>query len=77
MEHQKVISVKNLPTRAPTTVTVLAALVLDRLKAPGWVAGAVWTVIAILWIATVVAWLREDYVELKELQKERNMSCPK
>ncbi len=48
--RRKVISYKSLPVRFPVVPTVVALLVLDRLKAPGWIVGAVGVVLAFMWI---------------------------
>lgn len=44
-----VIAFKNLPSRMPLVLTLLAWLVLDRFHAPGWVWGATGFFVVLLW----------------------------
>ena len=61
MKRVKVIPFANLPTRPPLTLTGLIYLLLDHFKAPGWVQGAVYTVLALLWIVCIFAMFGQDY----------------
>lgn len=54
MTDKKVISVKNLPARFPVLLTAVAYLYLDKYNAPGWVWGVSGTVLAILWVITII-----------------------
>jgi len=69
MQHQDVIHWKNLPSRWPIVHTALTWLLLDRFHAAGWIKGVAWTLIGILWIASIVGHSVEDYVTLDEIEK--------
>ena len=71
MANSKVVSFKNLPARLPFTQTVLAYLLLDKFHAPGWVIGTVWTLVGIIWIATIYGIIHQDQVELNELRDKQ------
>jgi hypothetical protein len=64
MKKQKVVSVRNLPTRPPIILTVVIWLLLDRLKAPGYVWGILGTLICFMWIAFVVGMFNEDMTDI-------------
>lgn len=59
----KVIAWKNLPTRFPTYQTVLAWLLLDRFHVPGYVYGIVGTVLAFLWVGSIMMMCKEEKAE--------------
>lgn len=61
---KKVIARANLPARAPVLTTVLSWLLLDRIAPPGWVNGAVWTFVALLWLAFIFNLADEHVVDL-------------
>jgi hypothetical protein len=53
VEMKTVIDDKCLPWRFPIWQTATAWLLCDRFKIPGWGWGVFWTLIAIVWIATI------------------------
>lgn len=61
---KKVISRENLPTRLPLQFTALCWLLLDRIESPGWVQGAAWTIVAIVWIGSIISIRREHDVDI-------------
>lgn len=67
MTKIKVLKPKYLPTRAPVSLTMATCLLLDRVKAPGWVWGVVGTLLMVLWVAFFASLGREEMVEPKEL----------
>lgn len=66
---KKVISRKNLPTQAPVLTTAIVWLLLDRLAAPGWFIGVVWTLVGLLWLAFIVNLADELDVDIFKDQK--------
>ena len=61
MIRKKVIAQSNLPSRLPLNTTILFWLLLDRLNAPGWAWGALFTVVGLAWVAALIAmWKNED-----------------
>jgi hypothetical protein len=60
----KVIHPKNLPSKLPLLLTAVAWLMLDRLQPAGWVHGVVYTIIAILWIISIVGMVREQQLDI-------------
>jgi hypothetical protein len=52
MKHSTVIT-SSLPTRSPLSLAILFWLLLDRLGAPGWAFGVLWTLVGLL----VLIWL--------------------
>lgn len=65
----KVLSVKNLPTKLPVTQSILAFFLLDRFHAPGWAKAIAWTLIGLLWIIGIVLKCKETQVEIAELKR--------
>jgi len=61
MKHVTVIKLSSLPTRSPFGLAILLWLLLDRLAAPGWAFGALWTVIALLAVMWVVSFWTESF----------------
>lgn len=49
-DSRRVIAPRNLPSRAPLVLTLIAWLFLDRFRAPGWVWGATGAFLLLLWI---------------------------
>ncbi len=47
MKRKIVIKALSLPTRSPLGMAIVLWLLLDRLGAPGWVFGVLWTMIAL------------------------------
>jgi hypothetical protein len=64
MSKQKVLHPRNLPTRPPLTVTAVVWLLLDRLHAPGYAVGAIWTFVGFLWVAFIVGLFNEEMVDM-------------
>lgn len=60
----KVVHHKNLPTKLPINITLIAWLMLDRLDAPQLAWGIVGTVLAFIWIVLVIAMFVEEKVNL-------------
>lgn len=60
----KVISRKNLPTRLPVLFTLVVWLLLDRFDPAGWVHGAVWAVVVLLWVACIFQLAKEREVDV-------------
>jgi hypothetical protein len=54
MKKKTVISFTSLPMRAPTHTAIVWWLLLDRLNAPAWAYGVMWTVVGILLIGFIV-----------------------
>lgn len=53
MKKKTVISFKSLPQRAPVHTAIVWWLLMDRLGAPAWAYGVMWTVVAILAIGFI------------------------
>ena len=51
MKRKTVIKSSSLPARPPTLAAIAWWLLLDRLGAPGWAYGVMWTLAAILFVA--------------------------
>lgn len=55
MKRSTVIKSSSLPTRSPVGIAIVFWLLLDRLSAPGWAFGVLWTLVALMaliWIAS-------------------------
>lgn len=61
MKTRNVIAPAALPTRSPLVATVVGWLLLDRLGVSGWPLGVYWTLAAILWIAFVCSFWKEQF----------------
>jgi len=72
MKNRRVFAFKNLPTKFPIFQGVLFWLLLDRLKAPGWVWGAAGCLYSVLVGSCIVAMANEVKVDVFELQKKPN-----
>lgn len=53
MSHEVLIKLSSLPPRPPIGFAILFWLLLDRLNAPGWVFGVLWTLVALMAIVFV------------------------
>lgn len=53
MKRSTVIKSSSLPMRSPLGLAILFWLLLDRLGAPGWAFGVLWTLVGLL----VLIWL--------------------
>lgn len=60
MKRKNVIKSSSLPTRSPVGLAILFWLLLDRLGAPGWAFGVLWTLVALMAIAWVVSFFTES-----------------
>lgn len=66
MDTKKVISSKNLPTKIPVLSTVVYATALDYWNAPQWLWGAVGLLMALAWIGSIIAKVREEEEDIFE-----------
>lgn len=66
---RKVIARTNLPARAPVITTALSWLLLDRLAPPGWVNGAVWMFVGLLWLSFAFNLADQHVVDLFKERK--------
>lgn len=62
----KVISRKNLPARPPVLLTAVVYLFLDKFQASGVVWGVVFTILALFWIAWIIALFKEEDINIFE-----------
>lgn len=53
MKKSVVIKSSSLPMRSPLLFAIVMWLLADRLSAPGWVYGVLWTIVALLVILFV------------------------
>lgn len=60
MKRKTVIKSSSLQTRSPVGVAILFWLLLDRLDAPGWAFGVLWTLIALLALAWIISFWTES-----------------
>lgn len=66
----KVVKYKNLPARLPVWPTIVLWLLLDRLRAPGWVWGVCGTITALGWLGSLAQLLYQKETDIfKEDQK--------
>lgn len=72
MSGKKVVATKNLPMHPPITLTIACWLLLDRLRAPAWVWGAVGTLLGLIWLIALYEIFTQEPTELKELQSSRD-----
>jgi hypothetical protein len=68
MKAKKVLSFSALPSRLPIWQTATCWLMSDRLHAAGWVWGVLGSLMALLWMGSIAGMIREEQVDLKELQ---------
>lgn len=69
MSNKKVIKFDNLPTRLPVSLTILVWLAMDYWNCPMWAKGGLWTLLAIIWIGSVINIYREKHVNIFEDEK--------
>lgn len=69
MKKVPVIDLKYLPTRWPLYQSLFAWLLLDRFHAAGWVKGVVWTLLGILWGASIYGHVIEEWRAPEEVKK--------
>lgn len=61
--RQKKIKAKFLPQQLPVLASIVYYLLLDKLNAPGWVWGVVFSIIALFAVVAVVSWFQCNAVE--------------
>lgn len=61
---KKVIHRDNLPTRYPFLFTLVVWLLLDRFNPEGWIHGAVWTFVVLLWIGSIISVVKEEDIDI-------------
>ena len=61
-----VIKRSNLSIRLPVLLTAVVYLLLDRFHPADWVWGAVGALFVLIWIGALVAWFKEDEVNIFE-----------
>lgn len=64
MKGRKVIARKNLPAFPPINLTLVLIVLLKVFAAPGWVWGAVITVLVICWIGFIGCVIRDKEIDL-------------
>lgn len=69
MSDKKVIKFDNLPTRLPVFVTVVTMLAMDVWNFPMWAKVGLWTLLAIIWIGSVINIWREKHINIFEDEK--------
>ena len=69
MVEKKVLNRDNLPTKFPGVTTLAALLAIDVWSIPGWGQGIIWTLLAILWIGSIVNICREKNINIFENEK--------
>jgi hypothetical protein len=72
MKEKKVLSRRFLPTQLPVSFTALTYLFLDKFHAAGWIKGACWTFMGLIWIAVVVGVWYEQHSSPQELFKSES-----
>jgi len=63
MKRKTVIKSSSLPTRSPVGTAILFWLLLDRVAAPAWAFGVLWTLVALValvWVASFWTESRRD-----------------
>ncbi len=60
MKRKVVIKSSSLQTRSPVGIAIVFWLLLDRLDAPGWAFGVLWTLVAILALAWLISFFTES-----------------
>ena len=58
-----------MPAKAPLWQTMVAALGLDRIGAPGWAWGVAGTLFALLWVVAIYNFFKQQHVELFDEHK--------
>lgn len=64
MNSKKVISFKNLPTRLPTTFTLVMVLFIKVFAITGIWLGVIITILALYWIACIIAIGMERHIDV-------------
>lgn len=60
MKRSTVIKSSSLPTRSPVGIAIVFWLLLDRLGAPGWAFGVLWTLVALLALIWIISFWTES-----------------
>jgi hypothetical protein len=60
MKRSTVIKSSSLPTRSPLGFAILFWLLLDRLGAPGWAFGVLWTLVGLLVLIWIISFKTES-----------------
>jgi len=60
MKRKVVIKSSSLQTRSPVGIAIVFWLLLDRVDAPGWAFGVLWTLVAILALAWLISFFTES-----------------
>lgn len=61
---KKVVSRSELPTRLPVLLSLVVWLLLDRFDPEGWIHGAAWCFVAVLWIGCIVEFIKEKEIKI-------------
>ena len=61
---RRYIKASYLPPRLPTMIAAVGWLLLDRLDAPGWAHGVLWTIVVMLVIAFIFRLCTEVSVDI-------------
>jgi len=71
---KKVIAQKNIGAKSPVLLGIVLWLFLDRLGAPDYVHGIVWTVYAIVFISVLCEWYSSVSVDIFKEEEEEHGS---
>lgn len=63
----KVLSRTELPASPPFFQTIVVWILLDYVGAPWFAAAPCWVLIALMWLAFIVRFSREEHVRLREI----------
>lgn len=63
---KKYISHANLPPRFPIYLAAVGWLLLDRLGAPGWAHGVLWTLVGLVTFITIAQLLTQESVDINK-----------
>lgn len=63
---KKYIAHANMPPRFPIYLAAVGWLLLDRLGAPGWAHGVLWTVVAVMAIGALSEIIRGEAVDINK-----------
>lgn len=64
MKRKVVIKSSSLQTRSPVGIAIVFWLLLDRLDAPGWAFGVLWTLVTLLALAWVISFWTERLADV-------------
>lgn len=60
MKRSIVIKSSSLPMRSPIGIAIVFWLLLDRLAAPGWAFGVLWTLVGLLALIWIISFWTES-----------------